>query len=497
MKFAPKFALSATLALCIAQPLAAAPSPAALAEARTIFTDWQRAAHAPGLVYGIVADGDLVALHASGVQDIATGAPVTNDSRFRIASMSKAFTALAILKLRDEGKLSLDAPAETYVPELKGWAYPTADSPRITVRNLLNHTAGFVEDNPWGDRQQVMSDAEFTAFLKAGVPFARSPGVAMEYSNLGYATLGRIVSNVSGTRYQDYIRRELMLPLGMTATGYDIFASPPASRSIGYRWQDNRWVREPDMRDGAFGAMGGVETSARDYARWVAFLLSAWPDRDGPESGPVRRSSVREIVTGSNFAEGAIRNPAIGGAPCRQARAYAMGWSVTDDCDLGRVVGHGGGYPGYGSYVLLLPDKGVGLFSFSSLTYGGSSLPTWRAALALQKAGAFSDRKLPVTPGLSAAYSAAKAVWRAGDITAAPLANNMLMDRDRAAWAKTLAGVKAEAGDCAGEEPVVPISAMEGHFTWTCSHGRVAGRVQQAPTPQMSLQALEFAPARP
>ncbi len=176
----------------------------------------------------------------TGVQDIATGAAVTADSRFRIASTSKAFTALAILKLRDEGKLSLDAAAETYVPELKNWAYPTGDSRRITVRDLLNHAAGFVEDNPWGDRQQVMSEPGFTALLKAGVPFARSPGLAMEYSNLGYATLGRIISNVSGTRYQNYIKREIMVPLGMTATGYDIFASPPASRSLGYRWQDNR-----------------------------------------------------------------------------------------------------------------------------------------------------------------------------------------------------------------------------------------------------------------
>ncbi len=489
--------LSAALALSAASPVAAAPDPAALAEARTIFSDWQRAAHVPGLVYGIVADGNLVAVEASGVQDLASGAPVTADSRFRIASMSKAFTALAILKLRDEGKLSLDAPAETYVPELRGWTYPTGDSRRITVRDLLNHTAGFVEDNPWGDRQQVMTEAEFTAFLKTGVPFSRAPGLAMEYSNLGYALLGRIIGNVSGTRYQDYIRRELMLPLGMTATGFDIFASPPGSRSIGYRWQDNRWVREPDMKDGAFGAMGGVETNARDYAKWVAFLLSAWPARDGPETGPVRRSSVREIVTGSNFAGGTMRNPAIGGTPCRQAVAYAMGWGVTDDCDLGRVVGHGGGYPGYGSYVMLLPDKGVGLFSFSSLTYGGSSLPTWRAALALDKAGAFANRKLAVSPGLAAAYSAAKAVWRAGDVTAAPLANNMLMDRDRAAWAKLIGEVKAAVGQCAGDEPVIPVSAMEGRFTWNCSHGRVTGRVQRAPTQGIALQALEFAPARP
>jgi CubicO group peptidase (beta-lactamase class C family) len=82
---------------------------------------------------------------------------VTADSLFRIASMSKAFTALAILKLRDEGRLSLDATAETYVPEMRGWRYPSADSPRITVRDLLSHTGGLVTDDPWGDRQQVLT----------------------------------------------------------------------------------------------------------------------------------------------------------------------------------------------------------------------------------------------------------------------------------------------------------------------------------------------------
>src|SRR5919106_1254777 len=156
----------------------------------------------------------------------------------RIASMSKAFTALAILKLRDEGKLRLDDPAERYVPELKGWSYPTGDAPKIRVRDLLNHTAGMVEDNPWGDRQQVLTEAEFTALLKAGVPFSRAPGLAMEYSNLGYALLGRIISNVSGQPYQDYIRTRLMVPLGMTSTTYDVFKSPPSRRAIGYRWQD-------------------------------------------------------------------------------------------------------------------------------------------------------------------------------------------------------------------------------------------------------------------
>ena len=85
-----------------------------------------------------------------------TQAPVTPDSVFRIASMTKSFTAAAILSLRDAGKLSLDDAAETYVPELKGLAYPTSDSPRLTIRHLLSHATGFPEDNPWGDQQLAL-----------------------------------------------------------------------------------------------------------------------------------------------------------------------------------------------------------------------------------------------------------------------------------------------------------------------------------------------------
>lgn len=462
-----------------------------------IFADYAQTAPMPGLVYGVVKDGRLIHVQGYGVQDMDAKAPVSADSRFRIASMSKAFTALAILKLRDDGKLRLDDLAEAYVPEMKGWHYPTADSPRITVRDLLTHTAGFVEDNPWGDRQQVLPEAEFTKMLKAGVPFARAPGLGFEYSNFGYATLGRIVSNVSGMPYERYIAERIMAPLGMASTGYDIFRSPPGSRAIGYRWQDGGWLREPDMKDGAFGAMGGVETTANDYAKWVGFLLSAWPARDGADAGPVRRTTVREIVEGVNMPRGVMRNPSYGGAPCRQAATYGMAWQVIDDCDLGRVVTHTGGYPGYGSVVLLLPDKGIGLFAFGSRTYNGASPAAWRALLALQAAGVLEERGVPVSPGLAQAYDAARAIWAKGDVEGAPIAMNVLMDRDAGRWKAELAGLKQQLGNCAGSEPIGPISAMEGFFTWTCEKGRLKGRVQRAPTQEVTIQALSYTVAQP
>jgi len=485
----------AGMAITPAASWAAEPDQATRDKIDRMFEEWRLDAHVPGLIYGIVQDGRLVAVKGFGVQDPG-GAPqpVTADSLFRIASMSKAFTALAILKLRDDGKLLLDAPAETYVPEMRGWKYPTKDSRKITVRDLLNHVAGYVTDDPWGDRHQPLPEKDFSALLKAGVPFAQAPGSRMEYSNLGYATLGRIVTNTSGKRFQDYIRDTILTPLGMTSTGYDIAKSPAERRAIGYRWQDNSWVREPDMADGAFGAMGGLQTSAADYAKWVAFLLSAWPPRDDADTGPVKRATVREIVQGSNFVGAGMRPAEVGGAPCRQARAYGMGWRVIEDCDLGRVLTHGGGYPGYGSNVTLMPDKGVGVFVFTNRTYAGPANPAFKAALTLKAANLIPDREEPVGATLTEGYATAKDIWQAGNVTVADgkLALNFLMDRDAAHWKAKLADVKAVVGDCAASEPVQAESALGGSFTWACTHGRIKGRVLLAPEATPMLQALSF-----
>ena len=127
----------------------------------SIYKKIARDNHFPGLAFGIVVDGKLVHTGNYGYTDIEKKIPVTSSSLFRIASMSKSFTAMAILKLRDEGKLNLDDPAARYIPELKTQKYPTADSPPITIRHLLTHGAGFPEDNPWGDRQLADTDKEF------------------------------------------------------------------------------------------------------------------------------------------------------------------------------------------------------------------------------------------------------------------------------------------------------------------------------------------------
>jgi D-alanyl-D-alanine-carboxypeptidase/D-alanyl-D-alanine-endopeptidase len=467
---------------------------AALPEIDKLFADFQTDSHAPGLVYGIVANGRLVHVKGLGVQDLVHNRPVTPDSLFRIASMTKAFTALSILKLREEGKLGLDDLAEKYVPEMRGWTYPTKDAPHIRIRDLLTHSAGFVDDNPWGDRQTPLPQGAFTAMLAKGVPFSSAAGTRYEYSNFGYALLGRIVANVSGMPYRRYVERTLLTPLGMESSGFEVSEWPLERRALGYRWEDAHWIREPDMADGAFGAMGGLQTSANDYARWVAFLLSAWPARDEAESGPADRASVRMLAEGSNFVAVGQRNGASGASACRLASAYGFAMRVAQDCDLGLTLAHGGGYPGYGSHVMLMPDYGVGVFVFTNRTYNGGNGPAWDAAVALKRAGALIARVMPVSALLTGGYAATGRIYGTGDVLAAKeaLAMNFLMDRDAAHWGKALAALKGEVGACDTAAPIVATGNLSGKFTWTCEKGRVAGSILLAPTDSAQLQELKL-----
>jgi CubicO group peptidase (beta-lactamase class C family) len=463
-------------------------------EIDALFARFQSDQHVPGLVYGVVRDGRLAYVKGIGVQNIADRRPVTPDSLFRIASMTKAFTALSILKLRDDGKLRLDDLAEQYVPEMKRWTYPTKDSPRIRVRDLLHHVGGFVTDDPWGDRQQVLPQDDFTKMIAAGVPFSRVPQSAHEYSNFGYALLGRIVANASGMAYTDYVRQAILTPLGMDSSGFDAPKAPKARYALGYRWENDRWSPEPEMVDGAFNAMGGLQVSANDYAKWVAFLLSAWPARDDPDTGPVRRATVREMVQGLNFVSVANRAGASGATACKQAAAYGMGWRVAQDCDLGLTLAHGGGYPGYGSHVMLMADHGVGVFALSNRTYAGPSGPAWDTAIAMDKAGLLEPRAVPVSPAVAEAFAAARAAYAAGDLgpLEGRLAMNFLMDRSAGNWAAELAKLKAEVGECPDAEPLAPLGAMSTAFRLNCAKGKLDGVLLLAPTTPATVQALRL-----
>jgi CubicO group peptidase (beta-lactamase class C family) len=328
--------------------------------------------HWPGLAYGIVVDGKLVHTGGLGYTDVIAKTPVTSKSDFRIASMTKSLTAMAILKLRDEGKVNLDDPAYLYIPEMKNNKYLTKDAIPITIRHLLTHAAGYPEDNPWGDRQLAVTDEELIAIYKKGVSFSNNPGQGYEYSNLGFATLGYIIKKVSGKTYQNYITDNILKPLGMTHTYWEYTKVPKEQLALGYRWLDGKWVEQPLLHDGAYGAMGGLITTIEDFSKYMAVHMNAWPMRDDAETGPVKRSSVREMQYPWDVNYLTANAKTTTGRPCPTVSAYGYGLRWAKDCDNRIYVGHSGGLPGFGSNWNIMPDYGVGVVSFANLTYANA-----------------------------------------------------------------------------------------------------------------------------
>lgn len=362
-----------------------------------LYKDYAEKNHFPGLVYGIVVDGKLIHTGNIGYINLDAKTLATSKSDFRIASMTKSFTAMAILKLRDEGKLKLDDPVSLYIPEMKNTHYLTKDAAPITIRNLLTHSAGFPEDNPWGDRQLADSDEELLGIYKKGVSFSTNPGTGYEYSNLGFATLGYIIKKVSGKTYEQYISDNILKPLGMNHTYWEYAKVPKEQLAYGYRWLDNKWVEQPLLHDGSYGAMGGLITSIEDFSKYIALHLSAWPARNDAEVLPVKRSSVREMqfpwdISGLNFN---AKTP--NGKPCPNVTAYCYGLRWMKDCENRVYIGHTGGLPGFGSQWNILPESGIGIVSFANLTYARTALINNQALDTLLSLSGIKPRMLPAS----------------------------------------------------------------------------------------------------
>jgi D-alanyl-D-alanine-carboxypeptidase/D-alanyl-D-alanine-endopeptidase len=438
----------------------------------------------PGLGVGVVVDGALAHVTTLGFADSEARRPVGRDTAFRIASMTKNMTALAVLSLRDKGRLALDAPLADYVPQFAEVALPTRDSAPVTLRHLLSHMGGQVTDDPWGDRVLGMTAAELDALIASGRLFARPPGIEFEYSNLGYGLIGRAITNVSGMPYQAYIRRTILEPLGMARTTFDAIEASRGDYAWGYRNDDGVWSRERSEPDGELGAMGGLATTVPDYARYVAFLLSAWPPRDDPESGPVRRSSVREM--------GLWHAPPFEPDAERPLPPSAYGYGLTSTADpvLGLRLHHAGGLPGYGSHVLMLPERGVGVFAFGNRTYAPMSKLTLRLVELLHPELP-KPVPAPPSPYLVRAIEAVVAAYAAGRIEVAdPVsAVNFLLDTPVRYRNAELATLKRDLGE-GRLESIEPIHALSGRFVLSCARGRLKGTIVLSPDPEPGLQKL-------
>ena len=324
-----------------------------------------------GLAVGVVGHGSF-SFHGEGLADIETDTRISQDTVFRIGSITKTITGVAVMQLWEDGSIDLDAPANDY---LRGYRLiPDNDHwPPVTVRHLLTHTAGIPDVlhfrdllhpgwGPLGARPPLVSAApgeplpSLAEYYRGVIRAVTEPGTAFAYSNHGFATLGQIVEDVSGDSLEHYLRERIFDPLGMTDTdllrsdriqsrlaqGYVLGSSGPE------QIEDREWIG---------GGAGGVYSSSRDLARYLAALLGGGTNQHG---------SILEPATLLMMFDNQFQtDPRLPGVGLAFFRADAGGH---------RIVDHDGILPGFNSSLVLAPEKGVGVFG---MTNGASGAMFW------------------------------------------------------------------------------------------------------------------------
>ncbi|WP_231374036.1 serine hydrolase domain-containing protein [Aureivirga marina] len=459
-------------------------------EIKQIFENHKKENNIPGISYGIVVDDSLVFSSVNGFSDLNNKTQVSSKTSFRIASMTKSFTAMAIIKLRDEGKLSLHDFAIKYIPELKKMKYLTKDSPEITIENLLTMTAGFPEDNPWGDRQLDLSEKDFLELVNKGFSFSKPSSLEYEYSNTGYALLGLIISRVSGIPYQNYIKKNILLPLNMKNTHWEFSKVSANNLAHGYRWEDENWKEEKLLHDGSYGAMGGLITTMEDFSKYVSFHLSAWPARNEKENSILKRSSLREMHTPKfNFLNSWNRD--WNDEECASMIGYGYGLGISMDCKRIKKISHNGSLPGFGSNFTFYPDYGIGIIAFGNVTYK-SPFPKNKIEQLLFETLELQPRKKMVSEILKQKKEQILDLIVEGeiDLTSDIFAENFFLDESKNRREAKYQEILNKAGLIKNVEKIYPRNQLRGDFVMECENGKILMFFTLTPESMPKIQKL-------
>jgi CubicO group peptidase (beta-lactamase class C family) len=433
----------------------------------------------PGLALGVVVDGELAHASFAGARDLDTKAPIDADTVFRVGSITKTFTATALLAPRDEGKLALDDPATKLLPELAGVVYGAPDAAPITLRQMITHTSGMPRN---GAFDFMRADREVTReeLLRplAGLALERAPGAAYAYSNYAVSLVGLAIERVEGAPYREVVERRITRPLGMTTAAWDASAVPAAQLATGYAKKGGRRERVLPWRLGASEASGGLFLSLADLARWAAFQLDAWPARGGADDGPLRRASRREMHTSTRSFRLRVgaRPDAARGEPSVGARVegIGLGWHGVTTCEEELVLMHGGTIDGFGAQIDVLPMRGVAVVVLSNDVGAAVERVASKAIAALRKTGGLEARTAPprATPALDQALARLLRVQNAWDEAAY---RAMLSEKHRRsvpadAERAELAEYHARHGRCE-PGPAITAGATQARFAPRCERG--------------------------
>ena len=337
-----------------------------------------------GIAIGVVIDGELAYAKGVGVVAIDAKAAPDADTVYRIGSITKSFTGLALLSLRDDGALQLDDPLAKWIPEAAGLVYPTSDSPRITLRQLATHTSGLPRMGAFDfeamPSQQVVADS-----LK-GFALDRAPGTQWNYSNLGFGLLGIVVGRAAKSSLHEVVAARILKPLGMTATTWAADQVPATRLAPAYQpGPKGPMPSTKPARLGAVDGAGGIYSSVRDMARYVAFQMSAYPTRSDADTGAIKRATVREAHS-TGVPSGFKADPPA------MAMSYGFGWSQFTSCELDDLVTHNGAIESYRSEIRFSPSRGIGVVALTNFGTGNPGPFADRIMTELVKTGAAEPR---------------------------------------------------------------------------------------------------------
>jgi D-alanyl-D-alanine carboxypeptidase len=302
----------------------------------------------PGLSLAVVRNGSVLKSKGYGLANLEHHVPVRPDTVFQIGSVTKQFTAAAVLLLADEGKVDLDAPALEYLSTLPSeWG-------AVTVRQLLTHTSGLdsVTEVPGFSYRRDYTRDELLE-LAASYPFKFPPGGGWFYSNTGYSLLGWIVEDVSGREFGEFLAGRIFGPLNMESTRMIRYEEVVPHRAAGYNWTGSRHERGEPLRPQAVAGSGGLLSTVLDLAKWDAALATDFPLHCGLKA---------RIWTPARLNDG---SPAVTDVEC--GPHYGFGWFLGEDRGR-RLVSHTGVTDaGFSSEILRLPDDGLTVIFLSNV----------------------------------------------------------------------------------------------------------------------------------
>ena len=298
----------------------------------------------PGAAVGVVHGDELVWSGGVGFADVASRRAHDARTLFRVASITKTFTATAVMQLRDEGRLALDDPAVEYVPELRAMRSELGPLEQLTIRRMLSHESGLQSEPPGTDWSEVLYEADPQRTLERAAEIATTvpPSSQWKYSNLAYQLLGEIVTRVSGIAYAKYLRARILSPLKMAGTSLDPLPTRLRSRrATGYepRFLSDELDLAPADAS-IFGAEGGLWSCVEDLGRWLSCQMA-----DDPVV--VSKETLAEMHRPRYLVDDAW------------TRATAIGWSARRRDDVVWLM-HSGGYYGFITNACFEPKERIG-----------------------------------------------------------------------------------------------------------------------------------------